>query len=456
MKINLPRVKLELDKTFAPAVLYFKQYEKEVLNSKDYEKITVVIERMDGLSEKYDTVIFNQNEGRLEENLFYLEKLVKTLLWVYGGFKITIVGPEYIAKKVDKIFNEGARTFDARFMERIYEQPFQVVHADKVPEIKRNYQSVGKHFDGYRIGFDAGGSDMKVSAVVDGEAIFSEEIVWLPKLNSNPEYHKEKIRYAINRAVEKMPKVDALGVSSAGVYIKNEAKVASLFIQVEDEDFKKHIKNIYIDIAKELNIPLEVANDGDVTALAGSVSLGKNKLLGIAMGTSEAVGYVNGEGNITGWLNELAFAPVDLQENGPIDEWSLDVGVGCKYFSQDAVIRLAEDAGVKFDPELTLAEKLKYVQNLGKGNKVFDNVFKTIGGYLAFGLAFYNMFYDVENILLLGRVLSGDGGLLIVETAEKVLEENFPELSKKMTIHLPDEKTIRVGQSIVASSLVKL
>src|SRR5690625_1236653 len=170
MKINLPRIELELDKTFAPAVLYFKKYEKEVLSSKDYENITIVIERMDGLSEKYDTVIFNEKEDKLEENLFYLEKLVKTLLWVYGGFKITIVGPKYIAEKVDKIFNEGARTFDARFMERIYEQPFKVVHAEKVPEIKRDYKSVGKHFDGYRIGFDAGGSDMKVSAVVDGES----------------------------------------------------------------------------------------------------------------------------------------------------------------------------------------------------------------------------------------------------------------------------------------------
>lgn len=456
MKINLPRIELELDKTFAPAVLYFDKYEKEVRATKNFEEITIVIERMDGLSEKYDTVIFHQDEKREEENLFYLEKLVKTLLWVYGGFKIIVVGPKYVSEKLDEIFNHGSRTFDARFMERIYEQPFQVVHADKVPEIKRNYQSVGKNYDGYRIGFDAGGSDMKVSAVVDGEAIHSEEIVWLPKLNEDPLYHKKMIRKAINRAVEKMPRVDALGVSSAGVYIHNEAKVASLFIKVNDEDFKKHVKNIYIDVAKELNVPLEVANDGDVTALAGSISLKKNNLLGIAMGTSEAVGYINKDGNITGWLNELAFAPVDLQENGPVDEWSLDIGVGCKYFSQDAVIRLAEDAGIVFDENLTLAEKLKYVQDLGKDNEIFQNVFKTIGGYLAFGLAFYSKFYDIESVLLLGRVLSGDGGKLMVETAEKTLKEHFKDLSEKIELSLPDEKTIRVGQSIAASSLPKI
>lgn len=456
MSIKLPRVNLELDKTFAPAVLYFDKYEKEVKTTKDYENITVVIERMDELSEKYETVIFNEKENKLEENLFYLEKLVKTLLWVYGGYKITIVGPEYIAKELDQVFNTGARTFDARFMERIYEKPFQVVHADTVPEIKQNYESIGKHFEGYRIGFDAGGSDMKVSAVVDGEAIHSEEIVWLPKLNSDPEYHKAQIRAAIQKAVDKMPRVDALGVSSAGVYIKNQAKVASLFIQIPEDEFKKHITNIYIDIAKELNVPLEVANDGEVTALAGSVSLKKNKLLGIAMGTSEAVGYVNGDGNLTGWLNELAFAPVDLQENATLDEWSLDRGVGCKYFSQDAVIRLAEAAGVVFEKDLTLAEKLKYVQNLGKDNEIFQNVFKTVGGYLAFGLAYYELFYDIENVLLLGRVLSGDGGQLLVETCEQTLKEHFPELAKKIEISLPDEWTIRVGQSIVASSLAKI
>ena len=127
-------------------------------------------------------------------------------------------------------------------MERIYEEEFQIVHLDEVPEINQHYNSIGKNFDGYRIGFDAGGSDMKVSAVVNGESIYSEEIVWLPKLNSNPDYHREKIRGAILKAVEKLPRVDALGVSSAGVYINNEAKVASLFIQVPIDLFNQKIK----------------------------------------------------------------------------------------------------------------------------------------------------------------------------------------------------------------------
>lgn len=65
------------------------------------------------------------------------------------------------------------------------------------------------------------------------------------------------------------------------------------------------------------NVPLAVANDGDVTALAGYMSLGTGPVMGIAMGTSQAAGYVDAQGRVSGWLNELAFAPVDLAEAPP-------------------------------------------------------------------------------------------------------------------------------------------
>ncbi len=453
--MNIPKIKLELDEQFVPAILYIEEYKKAVLKTNNYEKMTIVIERNNGLNESYQTVVFNKEEGKLQVNLFYLERLIKTLLWVYGGYKVIIVGPYYLYEHIKEIF-ETNRFFDAKFMERIYEEKFTVEHRLEIPKHHKNHINIGKNFDGFRIGFDAGGSDMKVSALIDGVAVFSEEIVWYPKLNSDPLYHKEKIREAINKAINHLPKVDAIGVSSAGVYINNQARVASLFILVPIDEFNDHIKNIYLDIANELNVPIEVVNDGEVTALAGSMSLNKNKLLGIAMGTSEAVGYINDEGNITGWLNELAFAPVDFQENGPIDEWSLDIGVGCKYFSQDAVIRLAKKAGFQFKEGLQLGEKLKEIQNLDSTSELYQNIFKTIGSYLGFGLAYYSEFYDIENVLLLGRVMSGDGGIIITNRAKETLKEYFPKLSKKITLHLPDEKTRRVGQSIAAASLVKL
>lgn len=456
MSINTPNINLKLDPSFKPAISYLKKFQEEVLSTKNYEKVTIVIKRNDDLSEKFETVVFNKNENRLEDNVFFLEKLIKTLLWIYGGYEITFVGPKELYDELKNIYSyTGSREFDVKFMERIYEEKFNVVFADEVPAIKTGAQSIGKHLNGRRIGFDAGGSDVKVAAVIEGEVIYTEEIVWLPKLNSDPMYHISNIKAAIMKAVEKLEgKVDALGVSSAGVYMNNEARVASLFIQVPDDQFKKHIKNIYIDIAKELNIPLEVANDGDVTALAGSMSLDVVNLLGIAMGTSEAVGYINRDGSIAGWLNELAFAPVDFQVNGPVDEWSGDVGVGCKYFSQDAVIRLAEVAGVEFTPELTLAEKLKFVQKLGKEDERFVEIFNTIGTYLAYGLAYYAEFYEIEHVLLLGRVMSGDGGLIIVDKANEILKKDFSNLN--ITLHLPNEKFRRLGQSIAAASLVDI
>jgi predicted NBD/HSP70 family sugar kinase len=121
---------------------------------------------------------------------------------------------------------------------------------------------------------------------------------------------------------------------------------------------------MYIKAAKEIgeDIPLVVANDGDVTALAGAMSLNDGCVLGIAMGTSEAAGYINKDGNLNGWLSELAFVPVDYNHGSMVDEWSGDYGCGVKYFSQDGVVKLAGFAGIEFDEGLTQAEKLKVVQ----------------------------------------------------------------------------------------------
>ena len=80
----------------------------------------------------------------------------------------------------------GARAFDADFMSNVYEKPFEVVYCDQVPAEKSNPQAVGRHLGGCRIGFDAGGSDRKVSAVIDGEPVFSEEVVWFPRPPPTP------------------------------------------------------------------------------------------------------------------------------------------------------------------------------------------------------------------------------------------------------------------------------
>ena len=454
------KVNAKLDPQFAPlSVVCREMREATKENGQD---LVIAVERNKGYITTYKTRVFVDGTGHDEENFDFVERMVKALLWVAGGFKVTIAGSEVIGNKIKEAYSDGgARDFDVHFMERVYERPFEVVICpiEEAPEDVSGAAPVGRHLDGCRIGFDAGGSDRKVSAVIDGETVYSEEVVWFPKINSDPDYHYQGILDAMKTAASKMPRVDAIGISSAGVYVDNRIMVASLFLKVSDEDFEKKVKNMYIDVCKEIgaDIPVEVANDGDVTALAGAMSLEDDSVLGVAMGTSEAVGYVDPQGNITGWLNELAFAPVDFCKDAMVDEWSGDYGCGVKYFSQDGVIKLAPFAGIELDEALSPAEKLKVVQNLMKeGDERAAAIYDTIGAYFGYAIAFYAEFYDMKHVLIMGRVTSGDGGALLLERAQEVLDVEFPELAAKIQLHIPDEKSRRVGQSVAAASLPKI
>lgn len=198
--------------------------------------------------------------------------------------------------------------------EQVYQHPFEVISCrpQDVPPACEFGKNLGRHFDGCRIGFDLGASDRKVSAVCNGEVVYSEEVIWEPKKHADPGYHYYEILTALRAAASKMPRVDAIGGSAAGIYIHNRPMVASLFRAVPPKRYEE-IRTLFLRLEQEMGAPLEVINDGDVTALAGSMSIDENGILGIALGSSLAAGYVNLEGQITGWLNELAFAPVDYQ-----------------------------------------------------------------------------------------------------------------------------------------------
>jgi len=444
----------KLDPTFIPFGVWREAYLK---NAK--QPVSIAVERDKGRVSVHHTCIHGTPE-MAEADYRYLERYVKFLLWSTGGFKVSVCGCSALTQRLQKDYTAtGARQFDCTFFNQLYERDLEIVDLplEACPAENEAAVPMGGNMDGCRIGFDAGGSDMKVSAVVDGETVFSEEVVWLPKLNSDPEYHFQHIVGAMKLAAEKMPRVDAIGVSSAGVFIGNAPMVASLFIQVPRSNWDK-IKTIYDRAAAEIgDVPILVANDGDVSALAGAIGLGKGNLMGVAMGTSEAVGYVDEEQNVLGWINELAFAPVDLQEGAMQDEWSTDYGVGCKYFSQDAVIKLAPWAGIEIPEELTLAEKLKFVQKLMEADDPRAvAVFESIGAYLAYTVVLYSQFYNIDYLMLLGRVMSGKGGDTILRVCNEILADEYPALAAKCTVTLPDEKMRRVGQSVAAASLPKL
>ncbi len=451
----------ELDRGFQPAVLANRAYKKSVEESGKAVPLKIALERGNGLVSTHETKVFDDKHKKASANFPYAERLVKTLLWSCGAWKVTIAGSESLGKYIQSAYSKGGiREFDADFMAKVYEKPFTVEITDlkNFPAAKTQSRSIGRHLDGCRIGFDAGGSDRKVSAVIDGEAVFSEEVIWHPKTTEDPDYHYSEMMNSIKTAAEHLPRVDAIGVSAAGIYINNRVMAASLFIKVPEDKFEEKVKDMFIDIAGKMgDVPLQVANDGDVTALAGAMDLDDSNVFGIAMGTSEAGGYVDGKGHITGKLNELAFVPVDFNPKAAVHEWSGDFGCGANYFSQDAVIKLAPAAGIELDEKLTPAEKLKFVQKLHeKGHDGAVKIFETVGVYLGYAIAYYAQFYDIKHILILGRVTSGNGGVLIKGKAENVLKTEFPELADKIRLHLPDESSRRVGQSIAAASLPKI
>jgi predicted NBD/HSP70 family sugar kinase len=453
-----PAILPPLDHAFRPAVLANRAFVAEA-EAAGSVPLIFGMERPDGSLSRYETVAFPEGHPRAEANLVYAERIFKFLLWQRGGHRTHVGGPRHVADYLRSVYSpKGERAFDHQFMgEDVYDRPFEILHChpSAVPPARETGQPLGRHLDGCRIGFDLGASDRKISAVVDGEAVFSEEVVWEPKKHTDPTYHYEEIMKAIKTAASHMPRVDAIGGSSAGILVNNQVRIASLFRGIPKDRYHE-IRNVFLRIREELGVPLEVANDGDVTALAGSMSIGDNGVLGIALGSSEAAGYVNLQGNLLGWLNELAFAPIDYSLEAPVDEWSGDRGAGALYFSQQCVFRLAPKAGINIPSGLTDADQLKVVQeSLEAGHPGARLIWESIGVYMGYAIAHYAAFYEIKHLLILGRCTSGIGGDLILDTAMKVLRQEFPELSG-LHIQLPDERSRRVGQSIAAASLPAL
>ena len=451
-----PLVTAPLDPNFQPLSLFNREYLAAARASGAAAPLVIGLEREAGLLSRYETVVQPDADA---DTLRYVERIVKFLLWARGGWRIYVGGPAAIGEFIRQTYSlTGARKFDVELMMRVYEQPFEVVVTDAaaVPAAREVNVTLGGHLDGCRIGFDLGASDYKVAAVRDGEVVYSDEFPWNPKDQPDPEYHYRHLADGVKKAAAHLPRVDAIGGSSAGVIVNNQFMVASLLRAVPPEHFDR-AKNIFRRLREEWNVPLEVANDGDVTALAGALSLKANGLLGIAMGSSEAVGYLNPAGGMTGWLSELAFAPVDQYPSAAADEWSGDYGVGVMYFSQQAVNKLLPAAGIRLPAELDLPARLKAVQELmAQGDPRAARIYETIGVYFGYAIALYADFYEFDVLLVLGRVTTGRGGDVVLEQARAVLAAEFPELAAKIKLHVPDEKSKRVGQAVAAASLPPL
>jgi predicted NBD/HSP70 family sugar kinase len=451
-----PNIPCPLDAAFQPAVLFHRNYVAAAEASGKGVPLALGLERENGLVSRYDTTVRSVAD---EETLRYVERVVKFLLWSRGGWKLHVGGPKFIGEFIRKTYSaRGTRKFDCEMMARSYGKKFQVVitNSEKVPEAREAQAAVGGHLKGCRIGFDLGASDYKVSAVVDGDAVFTEEMPWNPTREPNPEYHYHHLSAALHRAAAHLPRVDAIGGSSAGIIVDNEIRVASLLRAIPQKLFPR-AAGIFKRIQREWNVPLLVMNDGDVTALAGALSIRQKGMLGIAMGSSLAAGFMDLQGRIPGWLNELAFAPVDYNSAAAADEWSGDIGVGALYFSQQAVNKLLPAAKISLPRQMGLPERLKEVQELmAKGDGRAAKIYETIGVYFGYTIALYADFYDFRHLLVLGRVTTGKGGDVLLGKAREVLRKEFSKTAARVQLHVPDEKNRRVGQAVAAASLPQL
>lgn len=449
----------DLDPGFVPAILWNRAFDDAVrATAGGGEPLTLALERPNGNVSVHATRILPHRGAARDLNRKYVERLVKFLLWMKGGSRVTVAGDPALAAEIAAIYApDGARAFDSKIMgEKIFGHPFTVAQcpAAQAPAARESQIQLGGHFDGCRIGFDLGGSDRKCAAVHDGEVIFTEEVRWDPYFQQDPAYHRAGIEDTLRRAAAHLPRVDAIGGSAAGVYVDNRVRVASLFRGVSEKDFQRQVTDMFLEIGREWNVPLVVVNDGEVTALAGAAAMNDNAVLGISMGTSLAAGYVNPDGAITDWLNELAFVPVDYRDDAPVDEWSGDRGCGVQYFSQQGVARLAPAAGFDFPASMPFPEQLVEVQGaMAKGDERAARIYRTLGVCFGYTVAQYAAFYELRNLLILGRVTSGAGGEVILAEAGNVLREEFPDLATKIQFRTPDESGKRHGQAVAAAGL---
>jgi predicted NBD/HSP70 family sugar kinase len=455
-----PRVVPPLDPAFRPAALAARDFRARIRAAQAAVPVALALEQSDGSVFHHPLELAAEGCPEAAGNFTLLERTVKFLLWSRGGFRIYFDGPAPLGEALRRHYqDEPTGRFDSEIIgRRIHDRPLEVVLTRDIPRERTHVAPLGRHLEGCRIGFDLGGSDRKAAAVIDGKVVFSEETAWDPVPQADPQYHYDGVMHSLKRAAAHLPRVDAIGGSSAGVYVNNQVKVASLFRGVPAEVFDRRVRGMFREIQKAWgDVPFEVVNDGEVTALAGSMALGQNAVLGIAMGTSMAGGYVNPDGKITSWLNEMAFMPVDYHPGAPVDEWSGDYGCGVQYFSQQAVARLLPAAGIEMDGAMSAPEKLKHVQALmAAGDARARKIYQTIGIWLGYAVAHYAEFYNFRHVLVLGRVTSGPGGDLMAAMAREVMRLEFPDLAERIEFHVPDEKEKRHGQAIAAASLPKI
>jgi len=473
-----PAVPAPLDPNFAPLVLGKRKYLEATKDCKD--KLEIALPREEGCA-RYTLPVFPEGHENVAASVYLAGVVIQELIWQRSASGLMLAGPAGICEALKKDYSiGGAYDFEVKSMPNVCgtpDKPFEVsiVDVSALPAAKDTPQVCGKDANGCRLAFDLGKSDIKVVAVKDNEVLYSKETEW-NVTNPDPQYHFDAIVGAMKLGKDALPQIDAIGGSATGtVGAHNEATWCDIFPCVPPDVYKEKVVDIFQRIAKELagDVPLKVINDGEVTALAAVQKIKAGNVLGISMGSSEGGGYANADGNLMGWINEMCYIRLDLNPEAPTDPWTkgAHTGISHMYLGQRGATKLAAKAGVDVPDNLVYphpdmctilhenhAQCLKLIQKAMTDPEKEPQVrklYETVGVYLGYGLAQYCEFYKIDHIMILGRVSKGAGGDIMLNTAKKVLETEFPELAG-MQFHTADDHFKAVGQCIAAAALPEI
>jgi len=475
-----PKIEPPLDKGFRPVILGKRKYLEAAKDCTD--KLEWALIRSDGVG-RYSLPVFPEKSKDVSASIYLAGVLIQEMLWQRSASELMLCGPARVTKALQKAWAKGGQyEFEVLSMPNVCgtpEVPFKVTvveNASDLPENKDSPQTCGKNANGCRLAFDLGKSDIKTVSVKDNEVLYSKETEW-DVTNPDPDYHFDAILAELKKAAEKLPKVDAIGGSATGtVSAANEATWCDIFPNVPPKVYKAKVVDIFVRLGKAVagDVPLKVINDGEVTALAAFQKIKAGNIMGISMGSSEGGGYANADGNLIGWINEMCYIRLDLNPRAPTDPWTkgAHTGISHMYLGQRGATKLAARGGVAVPDNMKFPHKdmctirhenhaqcLKLIQEAMKDEAKEPEarkIYETVGVYLGYALGQYCEFYKIDHVMILGRVSKGKGGDLMLDTAKKVLQEEFPGECDNIQFHTADDHFKAVGQCIAAAALPTL
>jgi len=477
--LTRPKVAAPLDPNFSPLILAKKNYLKYVAGSP--HSVEWALPRSDGAA-RYKLPVFADSHEDVEASIYLAGVLIQEMMWQRSASGLLLSGPKKICDALKDAYSVGGLyEYEVLQMPKVCgtpDKPFtaEIVPVEQLPQERDTPQVCGTVANGCRLAFDLGKSDIKTVAVKDGEVLYSKETEW-DVTNPDPDYHYTAIKACMEKAKKCLPRIDAVGGSATGTISgNNEATWCDIFPNVPPDVYQAKVVDIFPRLSKEIagDVPLKVINDGEVTALAAFQKIGKGNIMGISMGSSEGAGYCNADGNLMGWINELCYCRLDLNPEAPTDPWTKGNhrGISHLYLGQRGATKLAAKAGVKKLPPNYVyphpdmctikhedhAQCLKLIQKAMADPEQEAQVTKlyvTMGVYLGYALAQYSEFYPIDHVMILGRVSKGKGGDIVLDTAKKVLMEEFPKYAH-ITFHTADDHFKGVGQCIAAAALPKV